>query len=236
MNVQRSFYADIGAGTIVRVRYLAPHAVATATSPTTGDAPLDVSFDGTGSTDWTGSADTLTYAWDLDGDGNYDDSASASPTRTYDVGTTIVRLRVSNNDGESDISDPIAIHAGNTAPTATIDTPASSLRWAAGDTVTFSGSATDPQDGTLGAANMRWDLGLLHCPSNCHTHFLRSWNGRVGDSFSAPDHQYPVTHRADADRHRLRGAQRLGDGLAGTRHRAADRPVRAGGTDGRPQR
>jgi hypothetical protein len=38
---------------------------------------------------------------------------------------------------------------------------------------------------------MRWDLNLQHCPSNCHTHFLRSWNGKAGDSFSAPDHQYP---------------------------------------------
>jgi glucose/arabinose dehydrogenase len=185
------FYADIGAGTIVRVRYHAPHAVATATSPTTGDAPLDVSFDGTGSTDWTGLAGTLTYAWDLDGDGEYDDSASPTPTRTYDAGSTIVRLRVANNDGESDVSDPIAIHADNTAPTATIDTPASSLRWSAGDPVAFSGSATDPQEGTLGAASMHWDLNIRHCPSNCHTHFVRSWNGTAGASFFAPDHQYP---------------------------------------------
>ncbi len=183
------FYPDIAAGTIVRVRYHAPHAVATATSPTTGPAPLEVGFDGTASTDPDG--DPLIYAWDLDGDGEYDDSTSPSPTGTFDVGTTTVRLRVSDDEGESDVSDPIAIHADNTPPTATIDAPASSLLWSAGDTVAFAGSATDPQDGTLDAASMHWDLNIRHCPSNCHTHFIRSWSGKAGDSFSAPDHEYP---------------------------------------------
>jgi glucose/arabinose dehydrogenase len=183
------FYADIGAGTIVRVRYVTPHAVATATSPTSGDVPLEVSFDGTGSTDRNNAP--LTYAWDLDGDGEYDDSGSPTPTHTYDAGTTSVRLRVSNDLGESNVSDPIAIHAGNTPPTATIATPASSLRWSAGDTVVFSGSGTDFQDGTLDETNMHWDLNVQHCPSDCHTHYVRSWSGKPGDSFSAPDHQYP---------------------------------------------
>ena len=43
--------------------------------------PLTVSFSGTGSTDPDG--DTLTYAWDLDGDGAYDDSTAAAPSFTY---------------------------------------------------------------------------------------------------------------------------------------------------------
>ncbi len=58
----------------------APTALATA-NPTSGPAPLTVAFSGTGSSDPNG--DTLAYAWDLDADGAYDDSTSATPSRTY---------------------------------------------------------------------------------------------------------------------------------------------------------
>ena len=64
------FYAGFDGGDVRRISYpttnRAPTAVAQAT-PTTGSAPLSVSFDGTGSSD-PDPSDTLTYAWDLDGD------------------------------------------------------------------------------------------------------------------------------------------------------------------------
>ena len=194
---------------------------ATATSPTSRERAAGGQLRrAPGSTDWTGSADTLTYAWDLDGDGDYDDSASAYPD-PYLRGRARRSCACASptTSGESDVSDPIAIHAGNTPPTATIDTPASSLRWAAGDTVTFAGSATDPQDGTLGRRE--------HALGPEHSGIARATVTRIScaagterssDSFSAPDHEYPVTRRADADRHRLRGPERLEDGLTGTRH------------------
>jgi hypothetical protein len=59
----------------------APTAVATA-DPTSGMAPLTVDFDGTGSSE-PDPRDSIDYAWDLDDDGQYDDSSSPTPSRTY---------------------------------------------------------------------------------------------------------------------------------------------------------
>ena len=44
--------------------------------------------------------DALTYAWDLDGDGAYDDSSSVSPTFTYTSARHLqVGLRVTDSHG-----------------------------------------------------------------------------------------------------------------------------------------
>ncbi len=186
------FYVDFGGGTIRRIEYVstnrAPTAVADAT-PTTGAAPLTVSFDGTGSSDPDG--DTLTYAWDLDGDGAFDDSTAAQPTYTYTTqGTHSASLRVTDPEGASD-SDSVTITVGNTPPTAAITAPAAGTTWKVGDVINFSGSATDPQEGTLPPSALSWNLVLQHCPSNCHSHPLQSYPGVANGSFTAPDHQYP---------------------------------------------
>jgi glucose/arabinose dehydrogenase len=79
-------------------------------SDTSGIVPLTVRFDGTGSLDPDG--DSLSYAWDLDGDGGYDDSKSRTPTRTFtDPGTTVVRLKVT--DGRGGVAtDRVSIKVG----------------------------------------------------------------------------------------------------------------------------
>jgi hypothetical protein len=99
-------------------------------------------------------------------------------------------LKVTDSHGESD-TDAVTISVGNTAPTAVIDTPAAGTNWKVGDVINFSGHATDAQDGTLPASALKWDLILQHCPSNCHSHPLQSFDGVSSGSFSAPDHEYP---------------------------------------------
>jgi PKD repeat protein/glucose/arabinose dehydrogenase len=79
----------------------------------------------------------------------------------------------------------------NQPPTAAVSTPSSSLAWKVGDTISFSGSATDPEDGQLPASALHWDILIQHCPSNCHTHLLQTFDGVSSGSFSAPDHEYP---------------------------------------------
>jgi hypothetical protein len=187
------FYPDFDGGTVRRISFptagnQAPNAVASA-NPTTGAAPLTVQFSASGSTD-PNAGDTLSYAWDLDDDGAFDDSTAVNPTRSYAAGTHIARLRVTDQGGLSD-TDQVTINAGNTAPTATITAPTASSTWQVGSTVGFSGSASDTQQGTIPPSGFRWDLIMEHCPSNCHTHAIQSFTGVSSGSFVAPDHEYP---------------------------------------------
>ena len=183
------YYVDFDGGRIMQVKYgLA--AVATA-NPTSGNAPLTVNFDGSGSVP-AQPGDTLSYAWDLDGDGQYDDSAAQQPTWVYAAGGTYTaRLKVTDQRGGSAISAPVTITAGAAPPTAIIDTPLSTLTWKVNDTIAFTGHATDPQDGTLAASQLAWTVLIQHCPSNCHSHTYQTFSGVASGSFPAPDHEYP---------------------------------------------
>ncbi|MBB5956422.1 glucose/arabinose dehydrogenase [Saccharothrix tamanrassetensis] len=186
------FYIALGAGQLRRVSYpsggnRAPTAVATAT-PNTGTAPLAVQFSGTGSSDPDG--DALSYAWDLDGDGAHDDSTSATPTRSYSASTT-VGLKVTDPAGASGTTT-VAVTVTGQDPVPVIDAPTAALRWRVGQTVPFSGHATDPQDGALPASALRWRLSIQHCATtgSCHEHVVQDSTGASG-SFVAPDHEYP---------------------------------------------
>jgi glucose/arabinose dehydrogenase len=188
------FYAGYDTGTIQRIQYFSanqpPVAVATA-SPTSGAAPLDVAFDASGSHD-PDAGNTITYSWDLDGNGVYGDSTSPTPSHTYTTpGAYSVRVRVTDSQGATTTSQPITISANNTPPTPVIDTPADTLKWKVGDPISFSGHASDEQDGTEPAARLSWQIIIHHCPSNCHTHIVQTMPGVASGSFPAPDHEYP---------------------------------------------
>ena len=50
-----------------------------------------------------GSADVLTYTWDLDNDGAFDDFSGPDPSKTWtSTGTYTIKLRVADDDGGSD--------------------------------------------------------------------------------------------------------------------------------------
>jgi glucose/arabinose dehydrogenase/PKD repeat protein len=188
------FYVDMEDGTVHRITYTAanqpPTAMITA-SPTNGPVPLTVSFDGTGSSDPEGKP--LSYSWDLNGDGTFGDATGPTASYTYTtVGVYHPSLRVTDDQGATDTAS-VTVTAGNTAPIAAIDSPASSLTWKVGDTITFSGHATDTQDGTLPASALNWSVILHHCftPTDCHTHLIQTFNGVSSGSFTAPDHRYP---------------------------------------------
>ncbi|MGZ6327858.1 MAG: cell wall-binding repeat-containing protein [Candidatus Limnocylindrales bacterium] len=210
------FYVDFDDGTIHRLRYGAPQAVAGA-DVTNGAAPLTVHFDGSASST---TAPPLSYAWDLDGNGTYGDpddtsaTNTATPVKTYATpGNTTVRLRVTDANGVSSLSPPLVISAGDTPPVPVIDLidgapppaqPASQPPdgkappgipqfWSVGQTISFSGHASDAQQpGGIPASHLSWSVTIYHCPSNCHTHGLEQFPGTASGSFAAPDHDYPA--------------------------------------------
>jgi glucose/arabinose dehydrogenase len=82
--------------------------------------------------------------------------------------------------------------ATDTAPQPVIATPVTGTTWKVGDTLTFSGAATDAQGEVLPASALSWEMVLQHCPSACHSHPLQQWTGVSGASIAAPDHEYPA--------------------------------------------
>jgi glucose/arabinose dehydrogenase/plastocyanin len=186
------FYVNIEQGQIRRYSFAGagsqpPTAVIDA-DPTSGPAPLTVDFDGSASSDPEGGQ--LTYAWDLDGDGQFDDASTPQTSFTYTTeGPKTASLRVTDPGGAQG-TDSVLITVG-TPPVPTIVTPASGTQWTANQLVSFSGQATDAEDGTLGPASLSWELVLQHCPDSCHEHDVAEFDGVASGSFTAPDHEYP---------------------------------------------
>ncbi|MEO5864995.1 MAG: PKD domain-containing protein [Nitrospiraceae bacterium] len=186
------FYVDFGGGTIRRIQHTsgnqAPTAVIKAT-PLSGPTPLTVAFDGRDSHDPEGGS--LSYSWDLNGDGVFGDALTAQTSFIYTQAKLYnVKLKVTDNQGATGIEDA-SISAGNSSPTAFIDAPSANTQWQVGQSIAFSGHATDPNETLLPAA-FSWEIILHHCPSNvCHTHPLQSFPGVTTGSIAAPDHDHP---------------------------------------------
>lgn len=188
------YYVDAARGTVRRFHYTAgnspPVAIARAT-PTSGVAPLTVAFDGTASTD-PDAGDLLNYQWDFENDGTVD-ATGPTATHTYPIaGGYTARLRVTDSGGLVGTAT-VSILVGMGGPVPVIDNPTAALRWAVGQSVSYAGHATDPQDGTLPAAALSWQLVNRHCDftGSCHSHLVFSTSGVSGGSFVTPDHEYP---------------------------------------------
>jgi glucose/arabinose dehydrogenase len=184
------YYVDHDGGRVIRIKYiLTPVARATAT-PSEAKAPVTVHLDGTASTDPDPAASLVAWRWDLNDDGQYDDASGS----TYDWAVTTpgvypVSLQVESSNGLKDTFD-LTVDASNTPPVPVIDTPSAALTWAVGDTINFTGHATDAEDTTVAASGLAWEVVLLHCPSDCHEHAVEDFVGKSG-SIDAPDHEYP---------------------------------------------
>jgi PKD repeat protein len=130
--------------------------VADAGADITANKGATVTFDGSASTDPEGKA--LTYAWDMDNDGSFDDATGSKPAVLFTVvGTYPIALQVTD-DGGLTSTDSLTLTiqdtgTGNQPPVAAAGDDFTANE---GQTVTLDGSAsTDPEGKPLAYA---WDL------------------------------------------------------------------------------
>jgi glucose/arabinose dehydrogenase/chitodextrinase len=155
-----------------------PTASFTAT-PNSGAPPLAVSFNGSASSD--PDSDALTYSWNF-GDGSPLGSG-ATVSHTYQSSGSYVAV-LTVNDGRGGNGSSSKTIAVGTPPVGTIVTPAQGTLYNAGDTISYSGSASDAEDGTLPASRFSWTIVFHH---DAHTHpFLGPINGVTSGTFQIP--------------------------------------------------
>jgi glucose/arabinose dehydrogenase len=174
------YVLDYGTGAndqaLYRIEYIGganrnPVAVASA-NRTSGPNPLTVTFSSAGSSDPEGGA--LSYLWTF-GDGTT--STAANPTKTYTAnGTYTPTLRVTDPAGLSGTAS-LVVTVGNTAPTVTLTTPADGTLFSFGDTVPFTVSASDPEDGPVNCSRVSVTYFLGH---DSHSHQITSTTGCTG--------------------------------------------------------
>ncbi|HET9666298.1 MAG TPA: PQQ-dependent sugar dehydrogenase, partial [Desertimonas sp.] len=178
---------QLGVSKLRRIRYVVsnqPPVAASSADTSAGPTPLTVNFSSAGSSDPEGQ--TLSYSWTF-GDGAT--STSANPQHVYtQPGRYTARLTVS--DGvNSTLADPISIRAGN-PPSATISSPLDAATFRAGDVISFSGDATDPEDGPLPASAFTWTVDFLHAD---HVHPGSPQVGVKSGTFTIPTSGHDFT-------------------------------------------
>jgi PKD repeat protein/plastocyanin len=144
-------HPDLMRGTITVTG--APQAQLAAPTPAQPFTDEVVSFDGSASSDPGGSI--VSYAWDFDGDGTFDETGpTATTSHPYPVaGTFTARLRVTDDrDNTHDATRSITVRSR--VPTASFTaTPATVGK---GEAVAFDGSASSDADGTI--VKLEWNL------------------------------------------------------------------------------
>lgn len=160
-------------------------------STTMGDSGYrTLTANGGASYDPDGGDSVVSWSWDF-GDGSTAVTTTPTATHTYaGDGSYAVKLVVTDTHGL--VSAPVShgVVAGNRPPRISITTPPSSARFAVGETVTLTGTATDPEDGPL---PITWAIVRVH---GTHTHpWLGPESGSsVSTTYPAPEDMVSTTN------------------------------------------
>ncbi len=127
---------------------------------------------------------TAALTWSSNIDGVIGMGASFSTT-ALSLGSHTIIASATDSGGATGTATITLEITPNTPPSVTINAPAPGSTWVVGDTVSFSGSATDAEDGQIAAAALAWE-GIIHHAGHQHNDFFSSTGGT--GSFSYPDH------------------------------------------------
>jgi len=125
-------------------------------TPATGPAPLTVAFDASTSSSPAGVIKT--YEWDFKGAGTFHDATGVTASYTFDkVGDYPVKLRVTDNTGQSAVVSQTISAGGPDIPVAVIDIPTTDGKYYVGQQMTFLGEQSTSPNGNI--SKYEWDFG-----------------------------------------------------------------------------
>ncbi len=177
------YYLSRSAQSVVRINFPAGQLPAVTQHP--ASQLVSVGEPASFSVSATGAA-PLTYQWQRNGV----DIAGATSS-TYRVAQTTLsdhgaRLRcvVRNSLGSVVSSEAVLSVTSDKRPSATITSPSTGTNYAGGDVISWSGTGTDPESGTLPGSAMTWWVDFHHA---AHTHpFAPPTSGAATGSFTVP--------------------------------------------------
>ncbi len=183
----RLFYLARGSGSttgaVYRVSYSASQVPSITGQPASQTVPLGrpVRFSVTAS-----GAAPLGYRWQRNGD----DIAGARGS-TYTIAAVTIadnratfRAVVTNAHGSATSNGAVLTVTSNTPPLGRISAPTLGTRYRGGDRISYTGTATDAEDGSLPASAFTWEIVFHH---DSHTHpFIAPTAGSRSGSFVIP--------------------------------------------------
>lgn len=131
------------------------------------------------------SGQNLSYQWQRDGkdiDGATSTSYTIDSVKASDDGAQF-RVRVTNSSGSALSNVANLTVTTNQPPTPVITSPAAGTTYRAGDSFTFTGAGTDPEDGALPPTQLTWEVLFHH---DEHTHPFLSLTSGSSISFTIP--------------------------------------------------
>lgn len=150
------YYIEYNSRTVKRVF------VNSALAPTIQDQPQSqtVSLDQPVTFSVSASGSGLSYQWQRN---NQDIPGAVGPTYTLQSPTladngAVFRVIVSNTAGSVPSAGATLTVLNNFLPNVTIDTPTTGSTFVVGQTIGFTGSAVDPEDGALPASAFSWEV------------------------------------------------------------------------------
>jgi len=177
------YYLARDGGAVFRVQFTGNTAPSISTQPTstTVSAGQAASFSVTAS----GTA-PLQYQWQRNGVNIPNaNAATYSFTTTANDDGAMFRVVVSNTVGSATSNAATLTVLTNIAPTARITAPVSGTNYRGGQTFTFSGTGTDPEDGTLPPSAFTWRVDFHH---DDHVHpFMPATSGVTTGTFTIAD-------------------------------------------------
>ncbi len=174
-------------GAVGRISYTASVAPAITQQPssTTVSVGSPASF-----TVGASGAVPLSYQWQRNGS-----NIGGATSSTYTIPATVAgdngatfRCVVTNGFGTATSSSATLTVVSNTAPTGTVTSPAINSHYDAGQTITYSGTGSDTEDGTLPASAFTWQIDFHHEDAPAHIHpAMQPTTGATGGTFTIPN-------------------------------------------------